>query len=79
MGSKRRSEDRAAQHEAAELRRRVLERDRWHCQQCGSLVNLHVHHIVHRSQLGASSTENLVTLCAKCHRAEHGEMRSGPD
>jgi 5-methylcytosine-specific restriction endonuclease McrA len=69
----------AERSQADESRLEVLKRDGWRCQQCGAHKNLQVHHIVHRSQLGASTTENLITLCAECHRAEHGEMRSGPD
>jgi 5-methylcytosine-specific restriction endonuclease McrA len=44
------------------LMRRVLERDGWRCQQCGSLKNLQVHHKIKRSQQGSDSLGNLVTL-----------------
>jgi predicted restriction endonuclease len=53
------------------LRARVLERDGWRCQCCGSSTNLQVHHLIHRSQLGADELDNLMTLCADCHRREH--------
>jgi 5-methylcytosine-specific restriction endonuclease McrA len=56
------------------LMKRVLERDGWRCQQCGSLENLQVHHQIKRSQLGDDSLANLVTLCAHCHLAEHGQL-----
>ena len=49
------------------LWRRVLERDGWRCQGCGSPRNLEVHHIVKRSQLGNDVDANLITLCASCH------------
>jgi 5-methylcytosine-specific restriction endonuclease McrA len=57
------------------LRRRVLERDGWRCQRCGSRTELQVHHLKLRSQLGHDALENLITLCAGCHRHQH--LRSG--
>jgi 5-methylcytosine-specific restriction endonuclease McrA len=56
------------------LMKRVLERDGWRCLKCGSLENLQVHHRVKRSQLGNDTLDNLVTLCAYCHMAEHGHL-----
>jgi len=53
------------------LRKRVLERDGWRCQSCGALRNLHVHHMQPRSRLGTDRLQNLITLCARCHRFEH--------
>ncbi len=53
------------------LRIQVLERDGWKCQSCGRASNLHVHHIKYRSHLGHDAAENLLTLCADCHRASH--------
>jgi len=53
------------------LRARVLKRDKWRCQQCGSKMNLEVHHRLLRSRHGDDSEENLVTLCHECHRAIH--------
>jgi len=28
-----------------QLCQRILERDHWRCQNCGSMANLHVHHL----------------------------------
>jgi 5-methylcytosine-specific restriction endonuclease McrA len=56
------------------LMKRVLERDGWRCQRCGSLENLQVHHKRKRSQQRDVSLENLVTLCAYCHLAEHEQL-----
>jgi 5-methylcytosine-specific restriction endonuclease McrA len=56
------------------LRRRVLERDGWRCQDCGSSKNLHIHHLVKRSKLGDDVEGNLVTLCASCHSKQHGRV-----
>ena len=60
------------------LTKRVLERDGWRCRRCGSLENLQVHHQIKRSQQGNDSLANLVTLCAHCHIAEHGQLFFGP-
>jgi 5-methylcytosine-specific restriction endonuclease McrA len=56
------------------LMKRVLERDGWRCQKCGSLEYLQVHHQIKRSQQGDDALPNLVTLCAYCHLAEHGRL-----
>jgi 5-methylcytosine-specific restriction endonuclease McrA len=53
----------------------VLERDGWRCQNCGAADNLQVHHIERRSQLGPDTGDNLITLCADCHRALHPSGR----
>jgi 5-methylcytosine-specific restriction endonuclease McrA len=50
-----------------ELRRKVLKRDGWRCQYCGSMQNLQVHHRQFRNQLGADEEDNLITLCKGCH------------
>ena len=53
------------------LRQRVLERDGWRCQNCGSSKDLHLHHQVKRSRLGNDALDNLITLCALCHKRQH--------
>jgi 5-methylcytosine-specific restriction endonuclease McrA len=53
------------------LRQKVLRRDGWRCQACGTLSNLEVHHKEFRSQSGDDSEENLITLCADCHARAH--------
>ncbi len=58
-------------HEFAVLRNQVLERDKWRCQFCGSSNNLHVHHQRSRGKGGDDHLENLITLCANCHRSVH--------
>jgi 5-methylcytosine-specific restriction endonuclease McrA len=60
------------------LVKKVLERDQWRCQKCGSLENLQIHHKVKRSQQGNDALQNLVTLCAYCHLSEHGQLSYGP-
>ncbi len=54
-----------------DLHRRVLERDGWRCQICGSMQNLQVHHLKLRSQSGSDVEHNLITLCAECHEEVH--------
>jgi len=55
------------------LRRRVLERDGWRCQSCGSSMELQIHHVKSRSKLGDDALYNLITLCASCHGMRHGK------
>ena len=54
-----------------ELHSQVLERDGWRCQACGRMQQLQVHHQTFRSQSGSDEEQNLVTLCAPCHRLTH--------
>jgi 5-methylcytosine-specific restriction endonuclease McrA len=53
------------------LTRQVLARDGWRCQDCGAARELQVHHIHSRGRLGDDVEENLITVCAGCHRARH--------
>jgi 5-methylcytosine-specific restriction endonuclease McrA len=65
-----------------EKRLEVLERDGHECRYCGMTneehikrddmfgVGLHVHHIIPTSEGGDHSLDNLVTVCAACHRRE---------
>ncbi|MDQ7826152.1 MAG: HNH endonuclease signature motif containing protein [Candidatus Eremiobacteraeota bacterium] len=48
---------------------RILRRDRFRCQApgCRCRRNLHVHHIIRRSQGGTDNPWNLITLCEACH------------
>ena len=58
------------------LHRRVLERDGWRCQNCGSSKDLHVHHLAKRSKLGDDALDNLIVLCANCHKMQHAVLKS---
>ena len=62
---------RLAPEDYHELCEKVLERDRWRCQSCGSTKNPHVHHLQFRSRSGDDDETNLITLCHKCHRDAH--------
>jgi 5-methylcytosine-specific restriction endonuclease McrA len=59
--------------EYAALRRLVLERDGWRCQACGSSADLQVHHLRSRGRLGDDMLDNLIALCTRCHRQQHGD------
>jgi len=55
----------------------IKERDDWRCYICGKDTDLHVHHIIPRSDGGPDIPENLVTLCSGCHRSvESGNVRT---
>ena len=69
--SQKRPRIRATPRPYALLRREVLERDGWRCQQCGSPRNLDIHHVKRRSALGDDADANLITLCRKCHQMLH--------
>ena len=57
------------------LRKRVLDRDGWKCQRCGTSTNLQVHHLVSRSHLGSDEFDNLMSLCACCHQKQHSSAQ----
>lgn len=63
------------------LRREILKRDQYTCQQCGdknrkgrgSRINLEVHHVIAlcESRDHALDPNNLITLCRNCHYRTH--------
>ena len=67
----KRSRIRLNEEAYARLHRRILERDGWRCQACGSSQNLQIHHKKFRSQSGHDTEENLITLCGRCHAQIH--------
>lgn len=52
-------------------RQACYRRDGYRCRHCGYRGGLHAHHLVYRSHSGEDSLDNLVTLCASCHRGLH--------
>jgi 5-methylcytosine-specific restriction endonuclease McrA len=54
------------------LRQKILRRDGWRCQSCGTMANLEVRHKKFRGHSGHDAEENLLTLCATCHAFVHG-------
>jgi 5-methylcytosine-specific restriction endonuclease McrA len=61
----------AALERYSQLRRKVLNRDGWRCQACGSASKLQIHHLQFRSALGHHAMDNLITLCDDCHKDLH--------
>ena len=55
-----------------------LNRDNYTCKCCKTKKGtLHVHHIIYRSNGGADTLDNLITLCEECHKKLHnGELKS---
>lgn len=66
--------DRTAQRRVATgaLRQAVLERDDYQCRKCGVYApdgrGLELHHRIEFARGGATTADNLDTLCAMCHR-----------
>ena len=58
------------------LRHEILNRDEFTCYRCEKYIangrGLEVHHILPRDQGGQDYTDNLITLCFKCH--DHVEI-----
>lgn len=52
-------------------RTRILARDNYRCQKCGSAINLRVHHIRYPECFGDESDDDLITLCDSCHQEVH--------
>ena len=61
----------------------VLHRDWYKCQYKKAGVEhsrqLHVHHVVFRSQGGSDAPDNLIVLCSSCHDALHAGKIAIPD
>jgi 5-methylcytosine-specific restriction endonuclease McrA len=55
------------------IRAHVLARDNWTCQMCGSYTNgsSQLHHIIFKCHNGTDAPQNLMTTCARCHKAIH--------
>ncbi|WEL29828.1 HNH endonuclease [Haloferax volcanii] len=59
------------------VKKQILKRDQYRCQNCGMNesewrgVDLHVHHIKAVDDGGSNRLENLVALCKRCHNAAH--------
>ena len=62
-----------------ELRKMVLERDKWTCQKCGKSkdeipeLELHCHHIfpLNEDPIRSADMDNCETLCKECHQWKH--------
>lgn len=52
------------------IRKRVLHRDEYRCQKCGSSKNLTIDHILPRAEGGGNEMKNLQILCQQCNWAK---------
>lgn len=57
-----------------DIYKQIVEKEPY-CQLCGSCYELHIHHIIYRSQGGLTIPENLIRLCGRCHRLVHSNKR----
>ena len=57
-------------NEWKDLRKLILERDRYECVECGAKSDLHVHHL-HYKNFKKEKLDDLVTLCQRCHMRVH--------
>lgn len=64
----------------ASLKKRILERDNYTCQQCGNSIYkepnllLEIDHIIPVSKGGTSEPQNLQTLCWRCNRSKSDKL-----
>jgi hypothetical protein len=54
-----------------DFRAKVLWRDGYRCQHCGSAAHLQAHHLQPRSGGGSDTPDNGLTLCEACHKTLH--------
>ena len=53
----------------SKIRQKVLDRDNHTCQRCNTKIDkFHIHHILPKRLDGSDHYDNLITVCAKCHR-----------
>ena len=63
-----------------DVARKIRHRDEYQCKVCGGTgVTLDVHHIVYLSHHGTNQQSNLITLCRRCHEAEHERKFDWPE
>ena len=54
------------------IRLKIGTEDNWLCHKCkNNDIEMHIHHIIHRSKFGTSNKKNLITVCKKCHEDIH--------
>jgi 5-methylcytosine-specific restriction enzyme A len=63
---------------SAALRKAVLERDAYRCQDCRGWIDLELDHIIPVEEGGKTTLENLRTLCRICHDRRHTPDPSEP-
>lgn len=63
------SAKRSAAHTRAQKNGKI--RDSYTCQVCGSKERVEGHHFIDHQFLGATSTDNIISLCHECHKSVH--------
>lgn len=55
----------------------VYSRDGGRCRLCGTYKDLHLHHIIYRSEskILINETNNCIMLCGNCHRLVHSNKK----
>lgn len=62
------------------IAQRIRHRDGRKCMACGATSTiLDVHHIIYLSHHGTNQQNNLITLCRRCHEAEHDRVFDWPE
>ena len=61
-------------YEGRNFREKVLWRDSYQCQRCGSSDRLQAHHIQHRAHGGSNTPHNGIALCENCRKALHEDL-----
>jgi len=70
-----------SEYEGRNFRAKVLWRDNYTCQHCGTKEELNAHHIVQKIDGGTNTPKNGITLCQKCHDELHSgkwELKFSP-
>jgi 5-methylcytosine-specific restriction endonuclease McrA len=61
-----------------QIREIAKRRDGYRCRQCGSTEKIEAHHIQGLAEGGSAfSLDNIITLCADCHRKEGAKAKGG--
>lgn len=60
-----------------ELRTERIKMDNFQCRLCGNPHQLHVHHLYYPETLGTETVNDLITLCADCHKTIETLKQSG--
>lgn len=68
-----------SRNEISRQARKIMEKKKKVCANCGSTESIEIHHIVPVSQCGSNKRSNLVYLCNECHRKAHGRVMSASD
>lgn len=55
------------------IREYCLEKAGYQCEDCGDERDLHMHHIIPKSEGGSNHHRNLKILCSVCHGKQHGK------